>query len=576
MAKVVNTDKLADGNILARDVYINSSVLYQSGTYITPALIADLLDRGVSEVTVKNDSAASYRDSHNRQITPHQLRALTERFQNDMKSIANELRCGRILHSETSYQWLRSVYIQLFANPSVLLLMDSLKQWDPVCYTHSIDVFVFCSLYSRKYGQTFPDGFILGSLLHDIGKLYTPRSILLKSGKLTEREYVRITKHTTDGFALLKKLDFPEEACKIVRSHHERMDGSGYPDKRVLKRGETELKFMMIADVYSALTLKRSYREPMLAIKALQIILASCVRPQQFDLQTCFGFINFVHIFPPATHVLLTNGEQGIIVPNPKGSDILPKVRLQNSGSVIQMPSDLSVTVKKVTGWDNSQIEIQKKQIWSDFISYLVDGNPIKSMECLDTLSDSKRVEDIFTDLFEKALVEIETGLSAGCYLKSDFLIAVQSLMRLLSWKVLKIARDLQTVMGKVIVVNLDPAHDPIRLRMVNDLFKINGWKTYYLGEPTSYEIISELISRKKAQYLALPMMNDSQSFQLRKLIQHVRSDFPEMIVFVHGKEAGLVSDCSSHSVLTSANLTEFIGNLRYCFPIDSTADTGV
>ncbi|WP_239984777.1 hypothetical protein [Sporolactobacillus pectinivorans] len=151
MAKIVKTENLADGDILARDIYINSGVLFQAGTYVTPALIYNLLELDIGEVAVNSDSALLYQDWDDRHISSNKLRTLKERFQNDMKPIANELRCGHILHSESSYQWLRSIYLHFFSNPAVRLLMDSLKQWDPVCYIHSIDVFVFLQPFQPEF-----------------------------------------------------------------------------------------------------------------------------------------------------------------------------------------------------------------------------------------------------------------------------------------------------------------------------------------------------------------------------------------------------------------------------------------
>nr|WP_239984776.1 HD domain-containing phosphohydrolase [Sporolactobacillus pectinivorans] len=414
---------------------------------------------------------------------------------------------------------------------------------------------------------------MLGCLLHDIGKLCIPRSILLKKSKLTEREYIRITRHAADGFALLEKLGFPKETCRIVRSHHERMDGSGYPDKMILCEKDSDLIFMMIADVYSALTLKRSYRDPMHATKALQNILSSCIHPQHFDLQTSFSFINFLHIYPPATQVLLSNNKMGTVIANPNGADILPKVRLQITDRVIQLPSDLSVTIKKVSGWDNSHVEIQQRQAWKDFIGFIIDGNPLKAMKYMDHLSDGKRIEDIFIDLFEKAQDEIRSDFRAAHYHRSDLLIATTTLMRLLSWKMLRIARDLDPVMGKIVVADLNAENEFLQMRMVNDLLKINGWKTYYLSDHAEIDMITELIHRKDAKYLAVSLYDRHHAFSIRNMLIQLRSDFPDLTVFIHGEQAHLVSDSAAQWLLTSSNLTEFIRNLRYCFPIESTAD---
>ena len=100
-----------------------------------------------------------------------------------------------------------------------------------------------------------------GALLHDIGKATVPPSILNKPGALTPDERFRIHAHPAAGEALASAMGLPETVCRIVRHHHERWDGSGYPDG--LEGGEIprHARLVCIADVYDALTTRRSYRQ---------------------------------------------------------------------------------------------------------------------------------------------------------------------------------------------------------------------------------------------------------------------------------------------------------------------------
>lgn len=155
MPKVVNLECLKDGCVLAKDIYFNSSVLYRTGMLITSELIDYLKRIGVRSVTIFDaPPIAPFRKQFTAQsqLTENERKELTSRFQNEMTQIANELRYGRILHSESSYHWLHAIYVKFFSNPTVRFLMDALKQWDPVCYIHSLDVFVLTSLYFKHVG----------------------------------------------------------------------------------------------------------------------------------------------------------------------------------------------------------------------------------------------------------------------------------------------------------------------------------------------------------------------------------------------------------------------------------------
>lgn len=101
-----------------------------------------------------------------------------------------------------------------------------------------------------------------GGIVHDLGKLSIPKQILNKPGKLTDEERAVIEKHPTRGWNLAKKLGFMPEELAIIRYHHERWDGEGYPSKLAGDKIPLLARITAIADVYDALTSKRSYRDP--------------------------------------------------------------------------------------------------------------------------------------------------------------------------------------------------------------------------------------------------------------------------------------------------------------------------
>lgn len=100
------------------------------------------------------------------------------------------------------------------------------------------------------------------SLFHDLGKIHVPDEILNKPGKLTDEEFEIIKKHPFDGADLVKKTYY-EKIAEIIKQHHERLDGSGYP--KGLKRGEIliEAKIIAVSDSYDAMTTDRAYRKSM-------------------------------------------------------------------------------------------------------------------------------------------------------------------------------------------------------------------------------------------------------------------------------------------------------------------------
>jgi putative nucleotidyltransferase with HDIG domain len=112
-----------------------------------------------------------------------------------------------------------------------------------------------------------------GGLIHDVGKIQVPGEILNKPGKLDADERTVIEQHPLTGYEMCKYIGFMTEELSVIRHHHEKWDGTGYPDK--LKGTEISLlaRILAIADVYDALTSRRSYREPWPQERALQVIV---------------------------------------------------------------------------------------------------------------------------------------------------------------------------------------------------------------------------------------------------------------------------------------------------------------
>jgi len=112
----------------------------------------------------------------------------------------------------------------------------------------------------------------LGAYLHDVGKLRVPREILRKPGRLTDEEFAVVRNHPVWGLELLEGAPLPAEVRCTVRWHHEKADGSGYPDGLWGDAIPLQASIVGIADVYDALTSSRSYRPAMTSAGALALM----------------------------------------------------------------------------------------------------------------------------------------------------------------------------------------------------------------------------------------------------------------------------------------------------------------
>jgi putative nucleotidyltransferase with HDIG domain len=128
--------------------------------------------------------------------------------------------------------------------------------------------------------------FRMGAFLHDIGKTEIPGEILNKPGRLTDEEREVVERHTIWGYEMLSSVDFPWDVLPMIRSHHERWDGRGYPDGLKGEQIPLTARILRIADVFDALTTNRSYRTPLSADQAFQIMENDdgAFDPEMFDI----------------------------------------------------------------------------------------------------------------------------------------------------------------------------------------------------------------------------------------------------------------------------------------------------
>lgn len=175
---------------------------------------------------------------------------------------------------------------------TLLSLVSALDLREHNTRLHSQRVREYTELMATRLGLGESDrreiGF--GALLHDIGKIAVPDRILLKPDKLTEEEWQQMRKHPDAGYLMVKRIGFLARSAEIIRSHHERYDGRGYPLGLTGKEIPLGARLFMVADVYDALTTRRSYHEAMSHEAAVEEIRRE--QGKHFDPAVVETFVN--------------------------------------------------------------------------------------------------------------------------------------------------------------------------------------------------------------------------------------------------------------------------------------------
>lgn len=165
--------------------------------------------------------------------------------------------------------------LEILFNGIIQTLVAVIEMRDPYTAGHQerVDKLACKIAKEMKLPQTQIDGLHIAAILHDVGKMNVPAEILSKPGMLTDIEFTMLKSHSQFGYDILKKIDFPWPVAKIVIQHHEKINGSGYPNGLKNEEMMIEAKILGVADVVEAIMSHRPYRESLGVNTALKEII---------------------------------------------------------------------------------------------------------------------------------------------------------------------------------------------------------------------------------------------------------------------------------------------------------------
>jgi putative nucleotidyltransferase with HDIG domain len=241
----------------------------------------------------------------------------------------NDVRMGKAVDLSVSDMVIDDISGSIARNTTALVSLVRLKNQHDYTYMHSVAVCALMIALAKQMKLSPAEVKEAGAagLLHDIGKMAVPSSILNKPGKLTDHEFDIVRQHPQEGYDLLKQAgEIGEIAMDVCLHHHEKMDGSGYPHR--LKGEQISLYARMgaICDVYDAVTSDRAYKQGWPAAESIRKMASWC--DTHFDEQLFRAFVKSVGIYPVGTLVRLTSGRLGVVIEQSETSLLTPRVRV--------------------------------------------------------------------------------------------------------------------------------------------------------------------------------------------------------------------------------------------------------
>jgi len=325
----------------------------------SPSQREERLERELIETLVAEQAAPARVEL---QAEVKRAAAICAKAKTQVTAMFAEARMGKAVAVAQLDPLVDEISSSVLRNPGALISLARLKTQDDYTYLHSVAVCALMVALGRQLGldpaQCREVG--LAGLVHDIGKAAIPLAILNKPGKLTDDEFVRMKSHPVAGHEMLVEGggvgDVPLDVCL---HHHEKVDGSGYPDRLDDQAISLFAKMGAVCDVYDAITSDRPYKagwDPATSIRRMNEWSKG-----HFDQRVFQAFVKTVGIYPVGTLVRLESGLLAVVTEVNETALLTPTVKAfyctRRKSRIAPQLIDLGQSrgTQRIKGWENPE-----------------------------------------------------------------------------------------------------------------------------------------------------------------------------------------------------------------------------
>ncbi len=319
----VSLDISLVGKVLEEDVYSRNGILLLSrGAVLTSSDIYKLLRQKIVYVAV--EPAVSQQED-----TDQTIAQLLQNFyiQKDISvTYVKALEKAKELFESIREDYMPSIeqfssyFFPLIDNvmqqTGIFRALYVLEGSEGYTYRHSVNVGILSALIAKLMKLNVEEVFLIGQagLLHDTGKMLVPKEILMKPGKLTSEEFEQMKLHTVHGFHLISKMEGGNDLfAEAALLHHERLDGSGYPEKRKGDSIPLATQIVSVADVFDAICSDRVYKERTSPFEAAKLLWTEACSGQ-LNPEIVTRFIHYIASLYTGSKAMLNSGDEVEVV----------------------------------------------------------------------------------------------------------------------------------------------------------------------------------------------------------------------------------------------------------------------
>ena len=315
--------------VLARDLHgKNNRLLLCHGAALDNAGIRLLNRMGITAIYIHNPDLE---DVIVEDVIPPQLRTdCQESLKKAMQSFQSQAQSRKLSVNTRAVEDTTSEIVdQLMKSRKPVAAMMEIRDWDDRLFSHSVNCAVLATMMARKMklSDALCQQLAMGMIFHDCGQMFLPPEVVEKKGRLSPDERKILQKHARIGFQKMIQGEFlsPMSSYVVLR-HHERMDGTGYPDGITGPALHPVARIAAIAEAFDSMTSARSYQRPVMPDRAVRLLLQQA--GTSFDTQAVLALVQHVAIYPTGSAVQLNTGEIAIVTATTHGNTTRPTVRL--------------------------------------------------------------------------------------------------------------------------------------------------------------------------------------------------------------------------------------------------------
>ena len=485
----VKTEDLIENDIIASDLYVGNRLLLTRGSTVTDRIISSLRRQEIENVQIYEQLKTLETIKVELMKTPHMVNQKYDLPQTLHKLNARE-RYGKVLSKPKDVVYINELFTRITQQPLIQSYLSLLQQHDFYTFLHALDVFILTTLFAKNEGISGVEDISVGFMMHDIGKLRTPVSILHKTGKLSKAEFKIMQEHTIDGSSLLHAIGMGHIAY-LAKQHHERMDRKGYPDGLSLAELRKEVQLLQLVDIYSALTMKRSYKTKASPVEAIIHLFQD---ETLFDKGLLERFTQFIGIYPENSIVLLSNGSHAVVEQTNEKNPHLPVIKEFQTGQLISL-EEQPLTISKLLSYSTET----SNQFFAKLSEFLINGRKDLLHTYLEKLKDHYRTYEWYTHI-HIPLFKVINVLNQNNLLKPEQVADIKETFIALLKATTNQLRELNKSKESVILVWDRSTVRSTMAHLLEGLFYSEEISTIIIDHTISQQELEEVVNEQKVK----------------------------------------------------------------------------